>query len=201
MLPKLIAFETSGVLFQGSLHEDQWGKGSGASLTLADNVTKVEGKEWVLKDRSNHQNKVKLCADVPKIVRDLVKNDVLIAIVSRKDNKELVDRVLYHFTFTDPKANTKKSIIYAVNYDEVKDEVRTKHFARIHNWSSIAYKDMLYFDKPGFDDGLASIGILVHTVDEGGISSAQYEKAIQAWRAKNGMTSIPAAPSQPAPAT
>ncbi|KAG1772887.1 hypothetical protein EV702DRAFT_1181232 [Suillus placidus] len=149
MFPKLIAFETrqypklwsSGVLFLGSLREELWGKGSGASSKLADNVKKVD--TWLSKDKSNHQNTVTLCPDIPRIIENALKNGASIALVSRHDSKLLVDRVLYYFHATDPRDNQQKSIIKMVRYNEIVNESKTKHFERIQGWSKYAYDDMV----------------------------------------------------------
>ncbi|KAG2140516.1 uncharacterized protein EDB93DRAFT_1089838, partial [Suillus bovinus] len=128
-----------------SLREELWGKGSGASSKLADNVKKVD--TWLTKDKSNNQNAVTLCPDIPRIIENALKNGASIALVSKHDSKALVNRVLYYFHATDPRDNKQKSIIKMVRYDEIAMvgyQSKTKHFERIHGWSKYAYEDMVW---------------------------------------------------------
>ncbi|EIW81818.1 hypothetical protein CONPUDRAFT_72204 [Coniophora puteana RWD-64-598 SS2] len=141
--PKLVAFETSDVLFatSPSLRDSVWGKGTGASNVIADNVERIDWR--LLRDKSNHQNTTELYEDTSKIISDVLKNGAELAIVSRNDNKKLCDRILYYYHTTDPKTQQEKPIISLVKYDEVSNESKTNHFERIHGWTKFAYKDMV----------------------------------------------------------
>ncbi|KAH8107090.1 hypothetical protein BXZ70DRAFT_274870 [Cristinia sonorae] len=141
MFPKVVAFETSGVLFSGDLRKDVWGKGPGASKTLANNVEQVS--ERVLRDKSNSQNTVELYEDIPRIIHHVLQSGAALAIVSRTQSKDLSDRVLYFFHAIDPKTNVGKPIIKMVKYDEVVDEPKIKHFGRIQGWHKCTYKDIV----------------------------------------------------------
>ncbi|THU95172.1 hypothetical protein K435DRAFT_897836, partial [Dendrothele bispora CBS 962.96] len=137
----ILNFDTSGTIFTGKLDQNVWGKGSGASKKLPDNIKRVD--DFCLRDRSNHANQIHMNKDIPRIVTDILEKGTSLAIVSRNTSKALCDRALYYFKAVDPKTGEKKSIIKMVRYDEVVDEPKTERFNRIHGWSKYDYKNMV----------------------------------------------------------
>ncbi|KAJ7511412.1 magnesium-dependent phosphatase-1 [Mycena galericulata] len=173
MFPKVIALDTDGTLFAGQLDQKQWGKGPNAKPKLADNI-------------HNHQHEIRMSADIPRIVNDILKNGASLAIVSRNTSKVLCDRALHYFKADDPKDGEKKSIIKLVLYDEVVDEPKTEHFKRIHKWSKHDYSDMVLFDDESANnivqDELVQGVHVVNCFPEKGLTWEIYEQGIERWR-------------------
>ncbi|PPR01112.1 hypothetical protein CVT24_000408 [Panaeolus cyanescens] len=179
MFPKLVAFDTEGIIFTGQLSEDVWGKGPTAAPKPMDNIHKVD--EFTLEDKSNRNNKIKMSPDIPRIINDLLSKGASLAIVSRNTNKDLCDRALYYFQAKDPKSGEMKSIIKLVRYDEVVNEPKSEHFKRIHKWSKCNYTDMVLFDNKALQ-AVKNLGVVVNKCSpETGLSFETYSKGIERW--------------------
>ncbi|KIK95089.1 hypothetical protein PAXRUDRAFT_407850 [Paxillus rubicundulus Ve08.2h10] len=191
MYPKLVALDTDRTIFSGSLDELVWGKGPSASRKLSDNIQRVD--DWLLRDKSNHDNEIRLNPDVPIIINDILKNGASLAIVSRNTSKALCDRALYYFKAMDPNTGEQKSIIQMVKYDEVVDEPKTKHFERIRGWSKIHYTDMILFDHEPESDIVETVqGVTIHVCsNKGGLTWEDYSRGIELWRRNQGKPSPP----------
>ncbi|KAF8833574.1 hypothetical protein BDN67DRAFT_916690 [Paxillus ammoniavirescens] len=189
MYPKLVALDTDWTIFSGSLDEHVWGKGRSASRKLSDNIQRVD--DWSLRDRSNHDNEIRLNPDVPIIVNDILKNRSSLAIVSRNTSKALCDRALYYFKAMDPNTGEQKSIIQMVRYDEVVDEPKTKHFERIRGWSKFNYTDMILFDHEPENDIVETVlGVPIQVCgDQEGLTWEDYTRGIELWSRIQGIIS------------
>ncbi|KAJ7511411.1 acid phosphatase-domain-containing protein [Mycena galericulata] len=144
MTVKVIAFEVDDTLWCNRLDEKYWGKGRHALSPIEDNLERVDDR--LIRDKSNHQNWIKIFKDVPNIVHDAVKKGIKLAIVSANPNRKLVDKALFYYVAKDPHSITK-GIIFMVNYDEVgKGDGKVEPFKRIKGWSGAQYDEMVYFD-------------------------------------------------------
>lgn len=184
MYPKIVALDTDFTIFWGYLSKDKFGQCRGAAPKTEDNLQLDPDSEWKVRDKSNHDNFIRLYDDVPGIVTDILKNGAQLAIVSRNKSKALCDRALWYFKAIDPKTSKKKSIIYMVTYDEVVDEEITAHFERIHGWSGYDYSEMILFDDAAWHNRVRlKLGVTFQvTRDRRGLTWDTYNKGIELWR-------------------
>lgn len=182
MYPKLVALDTDWTIFSGWLDQSSFGKGPGAVSPIEDNLERVD--EWVLWDKSNHDNIICLYYDVPEIITDILSNGALLAIVSRNTSKALCDRALWYYKTTDPKTRQERSIIDVVKFDEIYDKSKTVHFANIHDWTGYEYSDMILFDDEAINNMVKVVLGVTFQVsrDQKGLTWDNYQQGIELWR-------------------
>ncbi|KIK95093.1 hypothetical protein PAXRUDRAFT_11659 [Paxillus rubicundulus Ve08.2h10] len=183
MYPKLVALDTDWTLFQGWLDPkfSNWGKGRGARSPVEDNIERVDSRQ--IRDRTNHNLKCHLYADVPRIIQDILQNNARIAIVSRNSSKGLCSRALSYWKAKDP-TGQERAIIDLVTLKEFYDRPKTEHFAKIKSQSKFEYSDMILFD----DDATSNIVEMMLGVtfqvsrDQKGLTWDNYQQGIEMWR-------------------
>lgn len=175
---KLIALELDYTLWSGQLDEKLFGKGRNASSLIEDNLELVDGR--VIRDRSDERNYVTLFPDVSGIIHDILKNGIIIAVVSRNSSKALCDRALWHYKANDAN-NRSRPIISLVTYDEVSIESKVEPFERIQGWSGLDYKDMILFDSdPSSYEVHQKLGVGFKLLDRStGLGWREYKEALQ----------------------
>lgn len=122
--------------------------------------------------------------DVPKIIYDILKHNVKLAIVSRNKSKAACDRVLWWWNATDPKDNKKKPIIKMVKFNEVYDEDKTVHMKKIQEWTGYNYADMILFDDEATNNLVRVEQGVVFQVsrDQKGLTWENYQQGLDQWR-------------------
>jgi len=115
--PKIVALDTDWTIWQGFLDYKKWGKGPGRVNPVEDNIERVDRR--LLRDKTNHDNWIRVYDDISKVVNDILSNGAQLAIVSRNPSKAMCDRALYHFKTTNPSDGNEWPIIHLVKYDEV----------------------------------------------------------------------------------
>ncbi|KAF8650912.1 hypothetical protein AX16_005037, partial [Volvariella volvacea WC 439] len=166
-------------LFWGSLDQKTWGKGRGKSPLVEDNIEQFD--HWVIRDKTNYRNKCGMYADVPRIIRDILKNGAQIAIVSQNTSKAMCDRALRYWKVDDEK---QKSIIDVLRYNEVYDQPKTVHFSKIKESSGFDYSDMILFDDDAANNLVEMmLGVTFQVSrDEKGLTWDNYQQGIEMWR-------------------
>ncbi|EIW81817.1 hypothetical protein CONPUDRAFT_72203 [Coniophora puteana RWD-64-598 SS2] len=182
--PKLVALDTDWTLWWGWLDMNKWGKGNGAYSPPEDNIEYDSGSDKVLRDRSNHNEKIWLYGKVPDIITDIVKHGAKLAIVSRNRSKGASDRALWYFNAVDPRDGKKKPIIDMVDFDEVVDEDKTKHFERIKGWTGFDFSDMILFDDEAVNNLVRVVQGVTFQVsrDQQGLTWENYQQGLDTWR-------------------
>ncbi|KAF8840344.1 hypothetical protein BDN67DRAFT_981104 [Paxillus ammoniavirescens] len=191
MYPKLVSLDTDWTLFWGWLDPkaSNWGKGPGAYVPVEDNIEQVD--YWDLRDRTNHNIKCGLYADVPRIIKDILQNGAQIAIVSRNRSKGLCDRALWYWKAEDA-SGKQRSIIDMVKFNEVYDtnnlrrtkEEMTEHFSKIKGWTNFDYFDMIHFDDEATNNIVEMmLGVTFQVSrDQKGLTWDNYQQGIEMWR-------------------
>ncbi|KAF8835571.1 hypothetical protein BDN67DRAFT_975156 [Paxillus ammoniavirescens] len=183
MYPKLVALDIDQTIFRKTSRKKRpFGKGKGAVSPIEDNIERVSRR--VLRDKSNHKNKIRLYRDIPRIVTNILKHGAQLAIVSRNKNKALCDRALWYFEATDPKTGKKRPIIHMVKYDEVYNKRKTVHFTRIHRWSGFKYSDMILFDDEASNNMVkVKLGVTFQQCrGKAGLTWKIYQRGLKLWR-------------------
>ncbi|KIK93899.1 hypothetical protein PAXRUDRAFT_144010 [Paxillus rubicundulus Ve08.2h10] len=183
MYPKLVSLDTDWTLFWGWLDPKQsnWGKGPGAYSPVEDNIEQVD--YWDLRDRTNHNIKCGLYADIPRIIKDILQNGAQIAIVSRNRSKGLCDRALWYWKVNDA-SGKERSIIDMVKFNEVYDRDMTEHFSKIKGWTNFNYFDMIHFDDEATNNVVEMmLGVTFQVSrDQKGLTWDNYQEGIEMWR-------------------
>ncbi|EIW81815.1 hypothetical protein CONPUDRAFT_143487 [Coniophora puteana RWD-64-598 SS2] len=153
--PKLVALDTDWTIWWGWLDINKLGKGRNAYNPLEDNLEQENGSEWILRDRTNHKERIGMYGKVPDIIYDILKNGAKLAIVSRNKSKPACDRALWWFKATD----RKKPIIDMVDFDEVYDgeilfdDEATNNLVRVVEGQSLqSYSDPMFIGFAGMDE-------------------------------------------------
>ncbi|TFK22410.1 hypothetical protein FA15DRAFT_748759 [Coprinopsis marcescibilis] len=177
---RVIAFEVDDTLWRGQLDENKFGKGRDALPKLEDNLEKID--DYEIRDRSNHKNSITLFRDVPKIIHDIRKRGIKLAIVSSNSSKALCNRALYHYKAYDTD-NELKPIISMVVYNELGKDQRAKveSFKQIQEWSQASHKDIVYFDSnPDSKEVQDKLGVKFEQVSRSrGITWDDYRKSVE----------------------
>ncbi|KAJ3508894.1 hypothetical protein NLJ89_g5508 [Agrocybe chaxingu] len=208
--PKLVAFEVDNVIWTPPLDDKKFGNEGWVRGDLRENFELVNPR--MLRDVKNHANQIWMSNDIPKIIHDLLLNNVPIAIVSRNANKDLCDRALWHFKAQNAD-NEWKPIIGYVVYDEIFSGTasilqlpcwkhllfsgisllaarKTIHFNNIYGYAkgSIAYSDMLFFDTFSLDDVYRDLGVTTYLPSnfDNGLSWNDYNAGLDLWRRNTG---------------
>ncbi|CAL1705823.1 unnamed protein product [Somion occarium] len=186
--PKLVTFEVDDVIWSPPLDDKKFGNEGWVRGDIRENFELVNPR--LLRDVMNHANQIWMSNDIPKIIHDLLLNNVPIAIASRNANKDLCDRALWHFKAQNAN-NEWKPIIEYVIYDEVFSARKAVHFNNIHGYAggSIAYSDMLFFDTPfSRDDVYRDLGITTYLPSDlnNGLSWIDYSAGLDLWRRNTG---------------
>ncbi|KAF9529495.1 magnesium-dependent phosphatase-1 [Crepidotus variabilis] len=189
--PKVVALDCDYTIWHGHLDSTKWGKGPGARLKLQDNVEFVDNQ--YLRDKSNHQNKIRVNMDVMSVVTDILnhRDGAKLAIVSRNSSKAMCDRALYYIKTTNPANGEETSIIKLALYDEVVNESKVNHFKRIHSWSKSDYSDMLLIDDDPDNASVESeLGVKFQLARDSnnkkGLTWDIYQRGIRAWQKSKG---------------
>ncbi|KAI0289735.1 acid phosphatase-domain-containing protein [Russula brevipes] len=179
--PKIVALDTDWTIWEGFLDHKKWGKGPGRVTPIQNNIERVDDR--LLRDKTNHDNRIRVYDDISKVVHDILKNGAQLAIVSRNPSKALCDRALYYFKTTDPKGD-ERSIIHKASYDEVVDEYTVRHFKRIHGWSEVGYSDMVLFDNQAHHNCVRiELGVTFQFLrNKKGLTWEAYQRGIETWR-------------------
>ncbi|KAK7000368.1 acid phosphatase-domain-containing protein [Favolaschia claudopus] len=187
--PKLVAFDLDGTVWYSWLNSKKFhGRDNLEPFTTPDGHHQI-------RDKRNHAIHVTLSKDIGRIITDLVKKNIQIAIVSRNTDKDLCDRALFYSYANNPHTNKAESIIKFVDYDEVKDESKLRHFKRIQEWCGFSYADMLFFDDQPLNmevetwEGV-TFHLIHHTSGHHCITWADYTAGLEAWR-KNHRIFVP----------
>ncbi|KAF8551056.1 hypothetical protein OG21DRAFT_1478302 [Imleria badia] len=135
--PKLIAFDTVFTIFWGWLDVSRIGKGPNARVLAVDNIERENVSEWVLRDRTNHNERWGMYGDVPKMIYDILRHDAKLAIVSRNQSKTACDRALWWWNATDPKDNKKKLIIPDGQF--LFDDEAINNLVRVESYSHLMF--------------------------------------------------------------
>ncbi|KIY73888.1 hypothetical protein CYLTODRAFT_406291 [Cylindrobasidium torrendii FP15055 ss-10] len=181
MYPKLVALDTDWTLFWGWLKVNEWGRGPNAYSPKEDNIEKRN--YWEIQDRTNHNVACGMYADVPKIIKDILKNGAKLAIVSRNTSKAMCDRALWHWTVQDHHGKDKR-LIDLVSFDEVYDADKTTHFRKIKEWTKFEYSDMIHFDDEAINNNVEMmLGVTFQVSrDQKGLTWENYQQGLEIWR-------------------
>lgn len=183
--PKVVALDTDWTIFWGWLRDWEWGKGPGAYNPVEDNVE--QENYWEVRDRTNHNRKIGMYADVPDIVHDILSKGAQIAIVSRNTNKALCDRALWYFKVKDANGNLQSFIDQNSNitsYDEIYDQDKTVHFQKIKDWAGCNFSDMILFDDEAPNNDVEMmLGVTFQvSKDKKGLTWQNYKHGIDMWQ-------------------
>jgi len=85
----LIALDADGTIWEEQLDEDCLGKGQLERATdpIENNFEHVDYS--LIRDRANHENYIRLHDGISDVIRDILKNGALLAIVSRNTSKAM----------------------------------------------------------------------------------------------------------------
>ncbi|KAI0551078.1 acid phosphatase-domain-containing protein [Xylaria curta] len=181
--PSIVAFDLDGTFWRGWLNEHWIGQKGLVSHDLRDNLTVKKCKgDMIIRDQKNEDFQCIVASDIIKIIQDLRKHRVAIAIVSRNTNKNLTDRALWLIKI--PEHRETRPLTELLKYDEVKDVSKMEHFHNIKRASGVKYKDMILFD-----DKLENVdvelwqGVTFAKVDtRSGITWNDYNSGLNQWR-------------------
>ncbi|KAK7049086.1 acid phosphatase-domain-containing protein [Favolaschia claudopus] len=191
--PKLVAFDLDGTVWYPWLNSKIFhGPDNLEPFTTQDGQLQI-------RDKKNHATHVTLSKDIGRIITDLVKRNIQIAIVSRNDDKALCDRALFYSYANDPHTNKPVSIIKFVNYDEIIDQSKLGHFKRIQQWSGFSYADMLFFDDQPLNMEVETWeGVTFQLIPHGhnSITWADYTAGLEVWQ-RNRRIFVPFGPKHP----
>ncbi|KAF5384515.1 hypothetical protein D9757_006404 [Collybiopsis confluens] len=184
MYPKIVALDTDWTLFWGWLKVNEWGRGPNAYVPQQDNIEKRN--YWEVEDRTNRSIACGMYADIPKIIKDILKNGAKLAIVSRNTSRDMCDRALWHWTVQDQHGKDKR-LIKLVTFDEVYNthaEDKTEHFRAIKGYSKVDYSDMILYDDEAFNNTVEMmLGVTFQVSrDQKGLTWDNYQEGLDIWR-------------------
>ncbi|KAK3366238.1 acid phosphatase-domain-containing protein [Lasiosphaeria ovina] len=187
----------SGTFWTNWLNKDYVGSKGLVTHEKRDNLEHhiaSDGRTQQVRDKMNPSRMfVNMSYHMPKIIKDLKRNGVELAIVSRNTSKDLTDRALYYFNMADPSyfaplneqhASTI-TMISQFRYNEVYDQSKQVHFTKIKGWSRASYDQMLLFDDdPANMDVELWQGVTFFKVSDPtkGLSYHDYLQGLELWR-------------------
>ncbi|KAI0278375.1 acid phosphatase-domain-containing protein [Russula brevipes] len=150
---------------------------------VENNIERLD--RWLLRDRTNHDNWIRVYDDISKVVNDILSKRAQLAIVSRNPSKAF--------------DGNEWSIIHLVQYNEVVDESKVEHFRRIQGWSGSDYSDMILYDDEAFNNSTRiELGVTFQFVRSGeGLMWDVYQQGLDAWRRAKNITIPPNPGSAP----
>ncbi|KAK0727576.1 acid phosphatase-domain-containing protein [Lasiosphaeria miniovina] len=197
LFPKVVGIDLDGTFWTNWLNKDEVGIRGQVTQEQRDNLEHYitpDGATQQVRDKTNPKRMfVNMSYHMPQIIRDLKNNGVKIAIVSKNTSKDLTDRALYYFNMADPshiqplREQEARNIkmISQVDYNEVYDESKQVHFAKIKGWSGASYDQMLFFDdQPVNMDVELWQGVTFFKVSDPthGLSYIDYLQGLELWR-------------------
>ncbi|KAF9524642.1 acid phosphatase-domain-containing protein [Crepidotus variabilis] len=192
--PNIVALDTDWTIWQGWLDYTRWGRGPGALALTEDNIEPQD--RWTVRDRTNHNNTIRVFNDISSVVNDVLKNGSKLAIVSRNRSKAMCDRALYYFKAINPNHGNEWPISQLVQYNEVVDQSKTEHFRRIKALSGNDFAEMLLFDDEAYNNVVRiELGVTFQLArDKRGLMWDVYQQGLNAWRRVKNTTTIPSTP-------
>ncbi|EMC97770.1 hypothetical protein BAUCODRAFT_403449 [Baudoinia panamericana UAMH 10762] len=129
-------------------------------------------------------------SDVAGILATLKQRNIVIGAASRTSATEVARSMLTHlrvpFTAEDSKETSAKAI-GMFDYMEIYPGSKTTHFQRLHKKSGIKYEEMLFFDDESRNKNVEELGVVMHLI-RNGVTVAEVDKGVEAWRKRNGRT-------------
>ncbi|KAK7049091.1 acid phosphatase-domain-containing protein [Favolaschia claudopus] len=177
--PRLIAFDLDYTFWRGVLKNQSPGR---PSRLVPDDLALVGASTIV--DKRYNRDVVILYPDVPHIITEIAAKGARIAIVAGNTDKELCDRALWYCKTLDPKTWKLKPIIFFVQYDEVYNASKIKHFQRIGDWSGLEYADMIFFSANAVDrETETKLGVSFKHLHDG-LTWNDYRDGLASWKSK-----------------
>ncbi|KAF2724821.1 magnesium-dependent phosphatase-1 [Polychaeton citri CBS 116435] len=121
--------------------------------------------------------------DVAGVLAAIRDKDIKVGAASRTCAPELAREMLSYLTI--PGEGCKALSMF--DFLEIYPGSKTTHFAKLQKSSGIAYEEMLFFDDESRNRNVEQLGVVMQLVRDG-VSRAEMDKGVQAWRKRNNRT-------------
>ena len=123
--------------------------------------------------------------EVPSILSSLQERGIKVGAASRTSAPQLAREMLRLIHVADVEGKKRKAIDY-FDHLEIYPGNKITHFTKLQKATGLRYEDMLFFDDESRNRNVETLGVHMHLVRDG-VSRAEMDSGINAWRARHGL--------------